>query len=112
MVFMLSCYLGIAMVNSKLDHYIALRYLKKIGLKPTRYTNIITDLSNCWTNYLPFLFRLLASLMILTFLLSSLIPDACACSIMIPITKAVIQILDEINVTNAIDDKVTLKDDE
>lgn len=50
--------------------------------------------------------------MILTFLLSSLIPDACACSIMIPITKAVIQILDEINVTNAIDDKVTLKDDE
>ncbi|XP_013113424.2 protein I'm not dead yet-like [Stomoxys calcitrans] len=91
MVFILSNYLAISIVHNKLDRYIALRFLKKFGVNPT---------------------RILPTLMILTFLLSIFIPDACACSLMIPLAKAILQILDEINVCKPIDNSILLKDDE
>ncbi|XP_061398703.1 protein I'm not dead yet-like, partial [Musca vetustissima] len=83
MVFVLSCFLAIAMVTNKLDRCIALRLLKIFGVNPA---------------------RILTLLMILTFILSALIPNACACSLMIPIGRASLAIFDELGVCKVVED--------
>ncbi|XP_073821647.1 protein I'm not dead yet-like [Musca autumnalis] len=91
MVFVLSCFIAIAIVNNKLDRVIALRLLKGIGVDPLKISTY---------------------LMVSAYILSIFIPNACACSLMIPIARATLNILDELGVCKAVEDNELESDDE